>query len=223
LPAPALLALCALPIAGSARAQATGEFGEAPRGIHEHDGFLARVTLGPALAWIDEQADYAVLDASGGGSDIESTEFDLSGGGFALGLDAGYAITSSFAWHARLLQCVVPDPGVTGVSPDPIGQNARTLLLFAPAISWFGPLGLYAVAAAGVAFTRKQSYEGEGGLGDAGPGVNLDLGIEGWVAEQLALGTVLRGAWSSTSGSSRDGDRSQRALALALALSLTYQ
>jgi hypothetical protein len=216
------LSLALSPALSPAHAQRDPEFDPpARRGVHEHDGFLARFTLGPAFAWIAERADIAVLEA--GESRVEQAALDVAGGGYALGLDAGHAISPSFAWHVRLSQYVLPDPRLDGVSPDGRGDSARTLWLLAPAVSWFGPLGLYAAAAAGVAFTRWQRYEGEGGLGDAGLGANLDLGIEGWVAEQLALGAVVRGSWSSTWGSSRDGDRSQRALALALALSLTYQ
>lgn len=218
----ALLVAQALQPAGRARAQGGGEFEEpqADEGVREHDGFLARVTIGPAAAWIDERADVAVIEA--GVARVDEAALDVSGAGLALGLDAGHSISASFAWHVRLSQCVLPDPALDGVAPEGRGESTRTLVLFAPAISWFGPFGLYAALAAGVAFTRKQTYEGEGGLGDAGLGANLDLGIEGWIAEQFALGAVVRAWWSSTSGSSRDGDRSQRALALALALSLTY-
>jgi hypothetical protein len=189
-------------------------------GAYQHDGFLARVTIGPAGAWIAERADVEVLEA--GVARMEEAVLDVTGAGFALGIDAGLSISAHFAWHVRLAQCVLPAPALEGFAPEGRGESARTLALLAPALSYFGPFGLYAVAAAGVAFTRRQTYEGEAGLGDPGFGLNLDLGIEGWIAEQFALGGVLRGWWSRTAGSSGDGDRTQRALALALSLSLTY-
>jgi len=189
-------------------------------GAYEHDGFMLRATVGPAGAWIAERADVAVLDA--GAARTEQAALDVSGAAFALGIDAGFSLSPSFAWHVRLAQYVLPSPALDGVDAQGRGDNARTLALLGPGLSYFGRFGLYAAAAAGVAFTRRRTYDGEGGLGDAGLGLNLDLGIEGWVAEQLALGGAVRGWWSRTTGSSRDGDRSQRALGLALALSLTY-
>jgi len=189
-------------------------------GAYQHDGFMLRVTVGPAGAWIAERADVEVLDA--GAARTEQAALDVSGAAFALGVDAGFSIGPRFAWHVRLAQCVLPSPALDGVDPHGRGDSARTVALLGPGLSYFGPIGLYAAAAAGVAFTRRRTYDGEGGLGDAGVGLNLDLGFEGWIAEQLALGGALRGWWSRTTGSSRDGDRSQRALALALALSLTY-
>jgi hypothetical protein len=189
-------------------------------GAYEHDGFMLRVTVGPAGAWIAERADVAVLDA--GAVRTEQAALDVSGAAFALGIDAGFSISPSFAWHVRLAQFVLPSPALDGVDPQGRGDSARTLALLGPGLTYFGRIGLYAAAAAGVAFTRRRTYDGEGGLGDAGVGLNLDFGWEGWIAEQLALGGAVRGWWSLTTGSSRDGDRSQRALGLALALSLTY-
>jgi hypothetical protein len=212
---------CVRDPAAGAPVQRGAEPAEPPgAGAYEHDGLLVRVTLGPAGAWIDERAEVELLEA--GRARTREASLDVSGAGFALGLDVGFSLGAHFAWHARLAQCVLPDPQLEGSDPEGRGDSARTLALLAPGLSYFGPLGLYAAAAAGVAFTRRQRYEGEAGLGDAGFGLNLDLGIEGWVAEQFALGGVVRGWWSSTQASSAEGDRSQRALALALSLSLTY-
>lgn len=189
-------------------------------GAYEHDGFLARVTLGPAFAAIAQQADIALLDA--GVPRMQRLALDVSGAGLALGVDIGFSMGARFAWHVRLSQCVVPDPQSDGESPEGRGDASRTLALLGPGLSYFGPFGFYAAAAVGVAFTRTQSYEGQSGLGDAGLGANLDLGLETWVGEQFGLGGALRGWWSDTSGDDADGGRSQRALAAAVLLSLTY-
>jgi hypothetical protein len=152
---------------------------------------------------------------------LRDAQLDVAGGGYAFALDAEYALGPSFALHARLSQCVLPDPALEGESSDGRADPARTLVL-APALSWFGPLGLYLVVAPGLAFVRMQRYDGDAAWGDIGLGANLDAGAEFWIAEQLAFGVVLRGQVSTTGGSSR-GERAQRALASALALSLTYQ
>jgi hypothetical protein len=206
----------------SGPARVAAQFAEdPPSGVYTHDGFMARVSFGPAYAVVHEQAQIPVL--RDGRGVVDTAKLDLTGGGYAFALDAGYALSPSFALHGRLSQVVLPDPKLDGESPDGLGDNARTLALFAPALSWFGPFGLYADVAAGLAFTRKQTYEGEAGLGDPGIGANIDLGIDLWIAEQFAFGAVLRGWSSATWGSSDDGDRSQRALASAVALTLTYQ
>jgi hypothetical protein len=217
------LALLAFALIGGAQLGARAQAQSERAGAYAHDGFLARVTIGPSAAWIDERADIALFEVGTATARTDEAALGVSGAGLALSIDAGLAINPSFAWHVRLAQCVLPDPQLDGVAPEGRGQSARTLALFGPGLSYFGRFGLYAAIAAGVAFTRRQTYEGEGGLGDAGLGMNLDLGIEGWIAEQFALGGVVRGWWSSTRGSSSAGDRSQRARALSLALSLTYQ
>lgn len=188
--------------------------------VHTHDGFLARVSIGPALGRLRESAQIAEVRAGRGA--VRDAQLDVAGGGYALALDAGYALGPSFALHARLSQFVLPDPALQGESPDGRGDPARTLVLLAPALSWFGPFGFYAVVAPGLAFVRVQRYDGEAGWGDIGLGANLDAGVEFWIAEQFAFGVVLRGQVSTTAGSARE-ERRQKALASALALSLTYQ
>jgi hypothetical protein len=203
--------------AHSTQAQATED---ASSGVHTHDGFLARISIGPALGLLSESAQIAEVRA--GRSTLRDAQLDVAGGGYAFALDAGYALGPSFALHARLSQFVLPDPALEGESPDGFGDPARTLALFAPALSWFGPFGLYVVVASGLAFVRVQRYDGDAGWGDIGLGANLDVGVEFWIAEQFAFGVVLRGHVSTTGGST-PAERTQRALALTLALSLTYQ
>jgi hypothetical protein len=212
-----LWSILASSVAHAAQAQAAEDASSA---VHTHDGFLARISIGPALGLLRENAQIAELRA--GRDTPRDAQLDVTGGGYAFALDAGYALGPSFALHARLSQVVLPDPTLEGESPDGRGNPARTLILLAPALSWFGPFGLHAVVAPGLAFVRVQHYDGDAGWGDLGLGANLDAGVEFWIAEQLAFGVVLRGQVSTTAGST-GGERTQRALASALALSLTYQ
>ena len=121
---------------GSSAAQAQfPEDEEESSAIHTHDGFLARLTVGPAAGVIAEQA--AIAELRDGESAINNAQLDVSGAGYALSLDAGYALSPSFALHARLSQWVLPAPELDGESPEGRGDSTRTLALFAPGLSWF--------------------------------------------------------------------------------------
>lgn len=230
-----LLALLQLAAPGLARGQQPAPPFEqheedfwAPKevGVHTHDGFMFRVTLGAGFAHFVEGSSFEMVGIDGGASERVSRELDVEGVGLMLGLDAGFALDERASLHLRLSEMTLPDPDVRAGAArvDEPGDSTRAPTLLGPAITYYVmPWNLHATAAVAIAVVRQPGYDGDSSLGDLGLGLNLDLGGELWVHSQWGVGGVLRLLWLSSSEDTSGSPRSTEGWAVGLLASATYQ
>jgi hypothetical protein len=229
-----LLALLMLAAPGLARAQEPQppfdrEDPWAPEevGVHTHDGFMFRLTLGAGLASFAESSSFEMVNAGGNSGMRVEQELEVDGAGLMLALDVGFAMNDSASLHLRLSEMSLPDPAVraAGETVQERGDTTRAPTLLGPAITYYVmPWNLHATAMAAVAVVRQPGYDGDSSLGDLGWGVNLDVGGELWVHSQWGVGGVLRLLWLSSSGEdAARNPRSTEGWAIGLLASATYQ
>lgn len=194
-------------------------------GVHTHDGFMLRATLGFGGGSMTERYRGDVF-----GTGSTSGDIDYAGGGFRLGIDVGGALSESLTVHGRLSIGTIDEPStfIDGADYDtPRGTVVTTALLGVGLTYTFMPLNLYLTGVVGLAgigvHDDDPDTEDDAGEGSAGPGVDLDVGKEWWVGSELGLGAALRLSFASSNYSrpSYDSDRSY--LGAGLLFSLTYQ
>jgi hypothetical protein len=175
---------------------------------HGHTGFYARVFLGPAY-----------VSSTG---TFEGLDFEIAGGGVALGLAAGYAVRPDLIVYGELFQDVAFGPTVTidGQADDFDDTSAGVVGVGAGAAYWFMPINAYVAGTLSFSQLTAQRDGVVFGETDVGPGVSLTAGKEWWVARDVGLGVgvqVFAGRQPE-----RDDSGTWTTTAFALTGSLTY-
>lgn len=187
-------------------------------GVHRHDGFLLRLSLG----------------VGGGAAAVkdESTSNELTFAGAAGGttIDVGGSLGDNLAIFGRVRSAAIVSPTVwlndeelgssdaIGVSQTMVGVGVSHYIM---------PLNLYLGAAVGFALISieierngvESSYES-----DLGAGLDLEIGKEWWVSDNWGLGVAGRLSLASADASD-DSDEAgdSSALYLAVMFTATYQ
>lgn len=194
-------------------------------GVHTHDGFLLRVTLGFGGGSTTESYRGDALGLGVTGGDIE-----YSGGGFRLGIDVGGALSSALTVHGRLSVGTLNEPStfIDGADYDtPQGTEITASLLGVGLTYTIMPLNLHVAGVVGLAAISVRDDDpdtaDDQGEGEAGPGAELDVGKEWWIGPQLGLGVVLRLSFAASDydGELYDSDRTW--LGAGVVCSLAYQ
>jgi hypothetical protein len=193
---------------------------EAPTdGVHRHDGFMLRLTLGPGAGVVG-------FDANGSENDTAYV-----GGGWASSLDIGFANGDNLTIFGRLREASLPSPAVY-VNDDKVGDAESTVVtqgMLGAGISYFiMPLNMYLGAAVGLAVVSS-SYQRPGGRertynGKLGFGMDLEIGKEWWVADDWGLGVAARLNFANVpGGESVPDDADFGAVFVAILFTATYQ
>jgi hypothetical protein len=194
--------------------------------VRTHDRLLLRLSVGVGYAAMREKRDL-VEAGLGGASQRRRERATLSGFGLSLGLDMGYAISDSVTLHARLSEVLLSEPEieVEGETLEEPRDSARSVLLIAPAITYFlMPVNLVFSLAVGPAFVNHPRYDGDGNVGDLGIALNVDVGKEFWIGEQWGMGGVARFWLFASQGDAYPvGEQSAQGYSVALLASLSYQ
>lgn len=176
-------------VAGAAKSERQPDTSDLPgaTGVHRHDGFFLRLTVGLGGGFLG-------FDAPGDSNDVL-----FSGGGYASSLDIGGALSDRFVLFARLRECSLIDPAVY-VDDNKVGDaNASSFTqgMLGIGFSYFiMPINMYLGAAIGfAALSGRYRRPGRNELkytSDVGVGFDAEIGKEWWVADDWGIGLALR-------------------------------
>lgn len=209
---------CVSPSAESERPADTAATGPYS-GVHRHDGFFLRLTLGLGGGAIG-------LDAKG---DADDRAF--VGGGWASSIDVGGSNGDNLALFVRLREATLGNPAVY-VDDDKIKDadaSAMTQGMLGGGISYFiMPLNMYLGAAIGIAvLSGRYRRPGRDELkynGTVGFGFDGEIGKEWWIADDWGLGIAARVSIAQVPGGDSLPDSSEFGAAfVSVLLSATYQ
>lgn len=187
-------------------------------GAHRHDGFMVRMTLGPAGGGVG-------VDPPGNSRDV-----GLGGGGIAASIDVGGSRGDNFALFGRLRIAQLTDPSVWIDDRKVTEADATTvsLGLIGGGFSYYlMPLNMYLGAAAGLSvlgarFERDNDTQTLNGK--VGFGMDFEIGKEWWIADDWGLGAALRVSFGTMQGGNDLPDDTQIGAGfIAALLSATYQ
>ncbi len=176
--------------------------------FHTHDGFQLRLELGPG---------YVTSEADG---------LEISGGGAALTVMLGGAITDTVAiggifWGVTAQEPEVKMRGLKATAKD----TTHTLSGFGPYINWYlMPANLYLTAAPLITQLSMEMEAGGKAATETGFGLRLGAGWEAWIDDDWGLGVSLFYALSSNKDKEAE-DGSQATMSswtAGLSLSATY-
>jgi hypothetical protein len=195
-------------------------YGGAGRGgVHRHDGFYLRLTLGLGGGVLG-------LDAPRG----DSQDLAFAGGGWASSLDVGGSFGDNFALFGRVRQASIASPTVY-IADEEVGDAESTTVsqgLLGVGFSYFiMPLNLYLGAAAGLSLISTH-YDRPGrderSEGYFGVGLDMEIGKEWWVSDNWGLGLAARLSFANApAGDDAPDDSELGAVFIALLFSATYQ
>lgn len=146
---------------------------------HDHEGFFARVYLGPA---------YVSSKASDGANHVE-----ISGGGGAFGLAAGWAINKNLIVYGEIFDDVAVGPtltinGQSSTADDDV--SAGVVGFGAGAAYYFMPVNAFVSGTLSFSELSIQENGQETANTDVGPGVSLMAGKDWWIGRNTGLGVA---------------------------------
>jgi hypothetical protein len=187
-------------------------------GVHRHDGFFLRLTLGVGGGVVG-------LDTDG------SDDVGFVGGGWASSIDIGGSNGDNLAFFVRLREASLASPGVY-IDDNKVGDaDASTITqgMLGGGISYFiMPLNMYLGAAVGLAvIAGRYRRPGRDELkynGDVGFGFDGEIGKEWWVSDDWGVGVAARVSIANVpGGDSVPDDANFGAAFISVLFSATYQ
>jgi hypothetical protein len=188
-------------------------------GVHRHDGFFLRLTLGIGAGVVG-------LDAKG-----DSDDRAFVGGGWASSIDVGGSNGDNLAFFVRLREASLANPGVY-IDDDKIKDadaSSFTQGMIGGGISYFiMPLNMYLGAAVGLALIAgRYRLPGRDELkfnGEVGFGFDGEIGKEWWVADDWGIGIAARLSIADVPGGDSVPDGASFGAAfISVLFSATYQ
>lgn len=144
-------------------------------GVHQHDGFAARLSVGGGFVWSTESA--------------QGMTMNISGGSVLLSFAFGYAVLENLIVDFDMFGAGVVSPrfqegGRTSTPSDASVTHAAC----GPGVTYYVmPLNLYVAASVGLARSQLD-IQGMSFHSGSGVGVNVLLGKEWWIAGDWGLG-----------------------------------
>jgi hypothetical protein len=187
---------------------------EAQEGVHEHDGFMLRLTLGVGYGESSESSTFG--------------DVKLSGAAGSFSIDIGGAVTDNLVLHGRFSDLVIVNPTVEldGMELGTAKDASLAFVLLGPGLTYYVmPANVYFSAVVGLADARVDNGSGTTGSTDAGIGFQGDVGVEWWVSDNWGLGVAGRVSYFSISEDPGGGldTVTLTGLGFAVLFSATYQ
>jgi hypothetical protein len=188
-------------------------------GVHRHDGFFLRLTLGPGAGAIG-------IDAKGS---VDDTAF--AGVGWASSLDIGGSNGDNLAIFGRLRHASLANPTVY-VNDDEVADADASVVsqsMIGGGVSYFlMPLNMYLGAAVGLAVVSGQYKRPNRATREfnskVGFGLDAEIGKEWWIADDWGLGLAARFSFAdAAAGDALPDDARFGAAFVSVLLSATYQ
>lgn len=154
-------------------------------GVHEHDGFMARLTAGFGSGFTRET----------GSDSVGELERERRGFAGSLSLDIGGSPSANLVLHGRLAEHTIASPSLT-LDGRELGTARRasvTAYLLGPGATYYlMPLNAYATVAVGLSGLRFEDADRNEQYTRVGMGLNVDVGKEWWISADVGLGAALR-------------------------------
>jgi len=193
-------------------------------GIETHDGLMLRFAIGPGGGVVKQFY-----------PDIDGLKVDLSGGGLLWSFDLGAGVTDRLTVQARLGQLLLLGPSFSAQnarpgSPEseglPEGSSVSATLVGAGITYHLMPINMYVTAIGGLSFISlhiADLADHDQEVARTGFGVNLDVGKEWWITNQIGIGVAARFWWATGGAEYRGAELDRTLLAFGLLFSMTYQ
>ena len=151
-------------------------YGAADPTAHRHDGFYLRMFLGLG---------YTAMS-------LEDQDLDVSGGGGAFGIAAGFAVSDNLIVYAEIFDDIAVNPKVkiNGMTGDTEDVNAGVVAIGAGLAYYIQPSNIYVSGTLSLGQITVQQNGEEVGESEFGPGVSLMVGKEWWVSNNWGVGVA---------------------------------